>query len=635
MKEVKKIEQQREPGATPKWFYIILAFIPILFFILLEIGLRLFSYGNDYQAFVELSPSYQDVLFFNPEIPSKYFTNISSTPSVIPDGFEKTKSKNTFRIFVLGESSAAGWPYIPNASFSRELKRILSLTYPLKKIEVINLGMSAINTYTIRDLIPEVLEQNPDLIIFYNGHNEYYGALGVASSQSLGRSRTLVNIVLALQKFKTVQLVRNIIAWAFQSFSSEAKLRNEGQNETLMGRMIGENLIPYNSSLYKDGLEQFKGNMEEIFEMIKDANIPMLVGTVASNIKDLPPFISIKENNLTNAEEIFLKAKKLLSEGRIEEAKNYFYKAKDYDALRFRAPQKINDIIISLAKLFNVHVVNIDSIFNAKSPHGITGNNLMVDHLHPTFDGYRLMGKAYYNAMEKNNLLPKDDKSFYTENEIDSILIEIFPFTSLDSMIANLKIRILTGSYPFVKKGSLNKLVNEFTPKNIIDSLAIEVVDKWTSWEVAHYRLAERYFNEGDIVKSKKEIDVLIEDRPLNEAPYKQIISMLVDNKLYDDALPYLSKLDQIKSDAFTNKWIGAINLEKQHYKEALFFLQKSLDFSGSDYQVWYNYAGAAYYNGQIEKAVYAIEKSLEIEPRNPQARFLYSQLKQIINYPK
>ncbi len=46
------------------------------------------------------------------------------------------------------------------------------------------MGISAINSITLRDIIDDVLEENPDLIIIYTGHNEYYGALGPASNIS-------------------------------------------------------------------------------------------------------------------------------------------------------------------------------------------------------------------------------------------------------------------------------------------------------------------------------------------------------------------------------------------------------------------------------------------------------------------
>jgi lysophospholipase L1-like esterase len=127
-------------------------------------------------------------LFLNPDLPYKYFYNIEQAPSTLPDGFDKIKKENAFRVFVLGGSSTAGWPYVPNAAFSRHIKRRLELLYPKNTIEVINLGISAINSYSLRDFIPGIIKQQPDLVIIYAGHNEYYGALGVGSTSSLVRA---------------------------------------------------------------------------------------------------------------------------------------------------------------------------------------------------------------------------------------------------------------------------------------------------------------------------------------------------------------------------------------------------------------------------------------------------------------
>ena len=178
---------------SPIWFYGIMIPIPVIFFVGLELVLRYFNYGYDFQQFVSTSNYHKDKIFLNPDIPRKYFFNLKASPSVLPDGFDIQKQQYAFRVFILGESSAAGWPYVPNASFPRHIKRKLELLYPENTIEVINCGMSAINTYTVRDFVPGIIEQNPDLIIIYTGHNEYYGALGAGSSVSLGYSRTLVN----------------------------------------------------------------------------------------------------------------------------------------------------------------------------------------------------------------------------------------------------------------------------------------------------------------------------------------------------------------------------------------------------------------------------------------------------------
>ncbi len=125
--------------------------IPILFFVLLEIGLRVFNYGYDFSQWVEVT-DYK--LMLNPNIAHKYFYNTQNVPNSNQDLFDKVKKPNSFRVFVLGGSSGAGYPFSPNGSFSRYLQDRLSLVYPQSKIEVINCSMTAINTYTLRDFMP-------------------------------------------------------------------------------------------------------------------------------------------------------------------------------------------------------------------------------------------------------------------------------------------------------------------------------------------------------------------------------------------------------------------------------------------------------------------------------------------------
>jgi len=630
MKE-KSIKKTEEKKKYPVWFYLILLSIPFFFFIFVEIGLRGFNYGKNYNVFIELSDNYPGVLFFNPEVPYKYFTNISTPPSVIPDGFTKEKKENCFRVFVMGESSTAGWPYVPNANLSRHLLRRLKLFFPESDIEVINMGMSAVNTYTIRDLIPAVIEQQPDLILFYNGHNEYYGSLGVGSSQSLTSSRTLINLYITLQDYRIFQLLREFINWTSSLFINSEKIKGSGQNETLMERMVGESLIPINSPIYNLGIEQFEENMRDILRMTKNAGIPVILGTLISNIKDLEPFVSVHDSDNTEAINSFNKGKEELNSSNFDTAKKFFYEAKDLDAIRFRAPSRINEIIINLSWEFGCSVVDFDSIFNTISPQGITGYNLTVDHLHPNVEGYQILGKFFFEKMRELNMLPKSKQKQIESYTADSLMKSELPFTELDSAIAQLRINILIGSYPFVPKGKENELVKNFQPKNLIDTLAIEVVDRWTTWEKAHYSLADYYYAKKEYEKAKREIAVLIEDRPMNTAPYFKLINMLVAAKLYDEAAKYLNKLNSINPGAFTYKWLGSIELERKNYQQAANLLKKSLDYSQNDAQVWYNLSGALTYLNQLESALNALERCLALDPNHQLARSFYNQLRPMV----
>ncbi|MHC1739253.1 MAG: tetratricopeptide repeat protein [Ignavibacteriaceae bacterium] len=623
---MKQTEINKEKKVYPRWYNLLLIIIPVIFFLLLEFFLTLFKYGTDYTVFTKPYSSYPNSLFLNPRITQKYFTNVSSPPTTIADGFSEIKSPSTYRVFVLGESSAAGWPYVPNASFPRILKRKLQLYFPESNIEVINLGISAINTYTIKDLVPAVLEQKPDLILIYTGHNEYYGALGVASSQNLGNSSFLIDLYISLQSYKTFQLVSSFLNYISSIFSSNSEKLNASQNETLMERMVGNNLIEYNSDLYYGGINQFENNMWDILSLIKKEKVPVILGTLVSNLSDLEPFESLPGSS-PSADSVFLAAKEELSKNNLVRSKKLFYLAKDLDALRFRAPLKINDIIISLSEEFECPFIDLDYIFNSHSPHGVTGYNLTVDHLHPNVTGYSLIADSFFDKILELNLQPKSKITSLSHIVLDSISIADFPFTELDSAIASLRVKILTGAYPFAPRGSENLLVKNFIPKNIIDSLAIEVVDRWMIWEKAHYSLSERYYNQMEFSKAAKELKVLIEDRPLNPSNYKELINLFISVKDYTESVKYLQKLQSFNPDAFTYKWMGSIALENKDYQAAIVNLQKSLDFSQTDPQVWYNLAGAYYMTNNVSNAKYAIKRCLELNPQNPAALSFLEQL--------
>jgi hypothetical protein len=96
-----------------------LAITPVLFFILLELSLRLAGYGRAITQWVEIVPG---KLVLNPEIALRYFGGEHTSLASIQDAFDAVKSPRAVRIFIMGESSAAGYPYLPIGSFSRYLQ---------------------------------------------------------------------------------------------------------------------------------------------------------------------------------------------------------------------------------------------------------------------------------------------------------------------------------------------------------------------------------------------------------------------------------------------------------------------------------------------------------------------------------
>lgn len=627
---VKKTDESASAKKPPKWFYLILLMIPVIFFILLEVSLRIVNYGIDYTQFKVVSNYYPDKLFLNPDLPYKYFFNLKQAPSVLPDGFDKVKKNNAFRVFVLGGSSAAGWPYIPNASFSRNLKRKLELFYPENTIEIINCGVSAINSYTMRDFVPAILEQEPDLVLIYAGHNEYYGALGAGSSVFLGNSRFIVNSFIWLHKFKTTLLIRDFVDWVYDLFYSDAEIIEQKSDGTLMSRMIGESLITYNSDVYLNGINQFEGNLRDILTMLRKENVPAIIGTLTMNLFDQQPFVSVRTDEYPPADEVYADAQRQFERGNFDEARELFFLSKEYDALRFRAPQKINDVITGTAVELNIPVIDIDSLFKINSPYNLVGNNLTVDHLHPNIEGYRMIANAFYERMDELKFLPDGKRNEIDKEKADSILIAGFPFTKLDSTLAEFSIIMLTGTYPFVPKGTPNYKMLDYQMKDIVDTIAAAIINKEIKWETGHANLAEYYLINGDYKGFMREMDAIIAERPYFDVPYENIIVKLIDRELLDESIPYLVKLHSIRPNYFTSKWLGQVYLRLNEAGKALPYLVDAAKYPEADYQVWYNLSGAYYLNGDVKSSIKSIEKSLQLNTNNQLAQNLYRQLKSL-----
>ncbi|HRI45877.1 MAG TPA: GDSL-type esterase/lipase family protein [Ignavibacteriaceae bacterium] len=610
---------------SPWWFYLILVIIPFIFVLILEISLRIFNYGDDYKQWVNIS---SNRLMLNNEIARRYFYTTKNIPYSIQNTFDVEKKENAFRVFVMGESSAAGYPYSPNGSFSRYIQKRLEVLYPDRTIEVVNIGLTAISSYTIRDLFPGVLEQKPDLVLIYTGHNEYYGALGVGSLESLGQSRFFVNLTLSLNQFRITQLMRNFLAGVITAFSSD-NIKNE--SGTLMSRMAKEQLIEYDSNVFEAGVIQFRENIKDILLMAKEKNVPIILGTLTSNLKDQPPFNPEKINSSEDASAIFTNAEKLLSEGKNDEAKRLFILAKERDALRFRASYRINDEIKKLANEFNMHVADVDSAFNSNSAYGITGEDLMVDHLHPNLQGYQLMGNVFFQTMLRNNLIPLLPNNQLTEEYQHETSIKNFYFSQLDSTISKYRIIILKNDWPFSERKDVATMLKLFNPITPIDSLALYVIDNKLSWEEAHRKAANYYLSNKQFDNFLYEMNVLIDQYPFIIEYYDMVAEQLLVRRDYEQTYSLLKKKIKISEDAFATKWIGIIELSRHNYSAAINYLNRSISFNNRDAQVLFNLSGAYVGNQEPKLALTAIERCLQIEPNFPGAKELYNQISAVV----
>lgn len=629
------IDEISEPLSPKKKaaFYAITISIPILFFVILEITLRSVDYMGDTSLFIEPNIPTGEYYISNPNFAARYFFYTKTIPSPSQDVFLQEKPENGYRIFAMGGSSAAGYPYGYNSTFSRVVDDVLTDAMPNREVEVVNVATSAISTYTLFDQVDEILEHQPDAIMIYTGHNEFYGALGVGSNENLGAFPGFVRFYLKLQRFKTFMFLREIIVNSSQWFAS--LMGNEkAATGTLMERIISDQSIELDGPEYELAMIQFRSNMEAIISRFEESGIPVYVSTIASNVKDQRPFVSIEDSEHPPAENVFQKAQQALATGDTLEAKNQFEYAKNLDGLKFRAPSEINEIITALPQQFsNVVVVPTHQEYERVSPTGIIGNNLMLEHLHPNQTGYFLMGKSFSNSLLSN--LAEKNLVESSALEYDSYFQQMH-MTEFDSLIAHHRVRTLKQGFPFVVDGSVSPYQFSYHPVSVVDSLAFGVVHKNIRWDAAKVKLGSYYQNRGKIQKALLEYKGLIRNQPWNDSPYVFAARLYLDRNDFKNAEPLLRKAYEIyPKEAFTTKMLGAIELNKGNTKEAIKLLEESRNLNPNDPQMLYNLSGAYGTNQEFQKALEIADKVDQINPNFPGIKQWKQQLKQIINSRK
>jgi lysophospholipase L1-like esterase len=511
-----KSTRRRLPAARLWLFRAIAIGLPFLFLLILELTLRLFHYGYDTSLFIE-TPD-KEYLVFNPDASKKYFTDQLNATTGNREPFRKIKEAGTLRIFVLGESTTIGYPYFHNGSFHRWLQYRLLRSFPDKKVEIVNLSLTAVNSYTVLGFAREAVHYEPDAILIYTGHNEYYGALGVGSTNRLGHSPWLVNTLLWLRQSRVIQLLTQVCGKIGRVFSSGTPKGGK----TRMELMVADQQIAYDSPLFTRGIRQFETNMDETLDICHRYRIPVFFSNLVSNLKDQQPFIStVAAPDTANALYDYTLGGKAWGHGDFAAAKEDYTRAKEMDALRFRAPESFNDIIARLCRKYdNTHLVDTRAAFESASDHGIIGKSLLLEHVHPNLFGYALMADAFYRALQQQGIIPVAPAKELAFRR----LLEEMPLTRVDSLSGAYKIENLENNWPFKHSGrdigppsraALHLSTEE-------EDLAYAVAFEHLSWEEAMRQLYDYYSKMEDWAKAATVMEALCLEHPSEAAWYEK-----------------------------------------------------------------------------------------------------------------
>ena len=363
--------------------------------------------------------------------------------------FAKRKEDDVTRVFCLGGSTTYGRPYDDTTSFCGWLRELLPVADPSRDWELINAGGISYASYRVAALMEELSAYQVDLFIVYCGQNEflerrtYSGIIDMPApvrglAAMLSRTRTYS---------ATARLVRG-----FREKPAAARGQSEqlaGEVDTILDQTVGPEDYQRDAELEEQVLAHYRFNMARIVDIARAGGAKVVLVTPASNLRDCSPFksqhldglnaeqkrqwnlfvqragghldakrFSEARSDLDQAATIddryaqlhYLRGRVLDALERYEDAKVAYQRALAEDVCPLRALSPIRNIVIEVARERNVPVVDFAALVENESPQGIPGEELFLDHVHPTIDGHRMLALAIVDELARQKLLtPSSD----------------------------------------------------------------------------------------------------------------------------------------------------------------------------------------------------------------------------------
>ena len=347
-------------------------------------------------------------------------------PTVVP----KTPEPGTLRVCLLGGSALLGFPD-PSFGIGRQLELMLQHRYPGHPVEVVHMALEGGNSHVLREGARDQKRLRPQAVVVMTGNDEVAGPYGPASS--LGRVHHSSRIARLLVLFSRTHL-SGLCATLLERVSpARADLQAWRSQEpiTLQGRMS-----PHDPRL-RSAYRSFRKNLSAILRQATEAAPVVVVCTVPVNLRDCAPFSSsyledetaaqevreklraaiaaetatnrVEASRLyadviqldpTHAEALFRAARLALAANRTAEAAELFSRARDADALRLRADSRLNALVRECAADASASLLDAEALFAIRSPQGIPGRELFLDHVHYTFEAAHLLASSMLDRLE-------------------------------------------------------------------------------------------------------------------------------------------------------------------------------------------------------------------------------------------
>ncbi|HEX7573553.1 MAG TPA: tetratricopeptide repeat protein [Bacteroidota bacterium] len=544
-------------------------------------------------------------------------------PELKPTLIRKLRAPNSLRVLCLGESAMAGVPYGGCATIPALVRKQLRHLYGSTEIEVVNLGASAVNSNVIRALMPDFLSLDPDLVFVYTGHNEFYGPDGVGAPWLEQQFSWLIPWKYSLRRLPLIQVLQRWI-------SGLSRNQTEGE-PNLMRQVSGGAHVELHSPEAERVFRQFQENLRTIVQGFRSRGVQVILSDVSSNLM-FPPFAPGVAGDSANASFLYREGLLRLASGDTSGAAQLLERARDNDLLKFRAPGRINDIIRQVGRDESVPVLSVDSLFRARSPHGITDSTLFCEHLHPTFAGYDLIARMFVQAIVDGHVarVPPGPVAPLLPFNADSLSV---PW--IDLGYGALSLRALTSHWPFTEMPPRRDVLDTCQPRE--REIVAELYTRKIGWSAACLQYAENAQKLQWTGPTVTALSALVEEYPATPLFRYGLATALEQEGKTEDAIAQYRRALALKPDfAQASIDFGILLVNGERYDEAgkelrAFLAAAPLDAAGAGLRAaaYYELAVIAANRDSIASALGFLQESLRLAPGYQAALDLRAQIQQ------
>ncbi len=335
---------------------------------------------------------------------------VEGAPLAVTPEFPEAKPAGHARLVYVGESTVAGIPFPPSVAFPARIETALRRAG--LAVHTVNAAAPGLGVAGSRKRTEEILGYDPDFLVLYAGSNEFlpWNLFADRERRSHPVRSRLRDLLGRLRLFQVL-----------------------APDKPILGAERG---YPYEASEAdrREARARCREEFPRLFEACRRAGVPLLVVLPAANLRDAVPkarrdypdpdgriartqvevlgragagdprgALALLEATLREAPDHpvlhFGRGRLLLGEGRGEEARLAFERARDLDALPARMTGDIRAILEEACARASVPWLDAQPILEEADPTGIAGDDVFVDHVHPNAGGHLHLARAILRAI--------------------------------------------------------------------------------------------------------------------------------------------------------------------------------------------------------------------------------------------